>query len=627
MVGKRLDMGRIALLSGLALIFAAIAGTFFVFRADQRAEAVVLHTLQVQERLNSLVTRAQEALLGESGYLLAGDERFVTRYAQAREKLYVELAALIRDVANDPAQSSAARQLDRCWRSRLSYSDVRFTLARSGRIDDARRSIRAVLDRPITDRCRATVIAMKSEAGRQLALQRSAADRQSTLLAAWLLLCAVAVMAFALRSTLRALTTARNASVARDQLLTANSRLHQEAASREAVETQLRQMQKMESIGQLTGGIAHDFNNMLAIVIGSLDLARRRLDQDPKRAQEHIDSAMSGAQRAAQLTSQLLAFGRRQPLAPTALDASLLIRRLSELLRRTIGGKVEFQVDPAIGLWPIYADVGQLESALVNLCVNARDAMSEGGKLVVSTANVALDGAYAATHPDVVAGDYVRISVRDTGVGMPSEVRERAFEPFFTTKPLGKGTGLGLSQVYGFVKQSGGHVAIDSEPGRGTTIHLYLPRHKGKLGDNESWQAGPEAHLPGARDSEIILVVDDEDKVRQLAVDALRELGYIVLQAPGGETALDLLEGQPRVDLLLTDVLMPGMSGSQLATEVEALRPEIKLLYMSGYPSDGIVSDGMLADGVALLPKPFTVAQLAARVRQVLDDEERTVPA
>lgn len=622
MVKKRLDVGRVALLSGLALICAAMAGTFFLFRAEQRADAAVVQTLQVQERVNSLLTRAQEALLGESGFLLTGDERFAARHREARARLSVELAALRREVAGDPPQLAAATRLEDCWRQRLSYADTRMQLARSGQIEAARQSIRDVLDRPVTDRCRTIVVAMKAEEARQFEAQRLSADRQSTLLSGWLLLCAAAVMAFALRSTLKALSTARNASIARDQLLNANARLHEEAASREAAESQLRQLQKMESIGQLTGGIAHDFNNMLAIVIGSLDLARRRLEKDVRRAQEHIDSAMSGAQRAAQLTSQLLAFGRRQPLAPTAFDASQLLRRLSELLRRTIGGTVDFQVDPAIGLWPIYADVGQLESALVNLCLNARDAMPEGGKLTVSTANVTLDRAYAATHPDVAPGEYVRITVTDSGAGMPPEVRERAFEPFFTTKALGKGTGLGLSQVYGFVKQSGGHAAIESEIGRGSAVCLYLPRHKGRAAaETESWQTGPETRLPGARDSEIVLVVDDEDRVRELAVDALRELGYIVLQAPGGEAALALLESQPRIDLLLTDVLMPGMSGSALAAQVEATRPEIRLLYMSGYPSDGIVSDGMLAAGVALLAKPFTVAQLAVRVRQALDGQ------
>jgi signal transduction histidine kinase/ActR/RegA family two-component response regulator len=621
MVRKRLDVALVALLLGLALISAAMVGTFLLFRSEQRADLSVVRTLQGQERLNSLLTRAQEALLGESGYLVSGDARFVGRYRDARDKLYVELGALRNHFANEPGQFAMAEQLDRCWRTRLSQTDTRFALADSGRVDEARRSLRAVLDRPISDRCRAIVVEMKEVEARQFAVQRYAADRQATLLSIWLLICATAVMAYAMRSTRKAFGTARNASIARDQLLNANSRLHEEAASREVAETQLRQMQKMDSIGQLTGGIAHDFNNMLAIVIGSLDLARRRIDKDVKRAQEHIDSAMAGAQRAAQLTSQLLAFGRRQPLTPTALDASQLLRRLSELLRRTIGGNVDFQVDPAAGLWPIHADAGQLESALINLCVNARDAMPEGGELVVRTANVKLDRSYAKSHPDVAPGDYVRIAVHDSGTGMLDEVRERAFEPFFTTKGLGKGSGLGLSQVYGFVKQSGGHVAIESESGRGTTVCLYLPRYAGKIAEIETWRAGPETRLPAARDSEIILVVDDEDKVRQLAVDALRELGYIVIQAPGGEAALGLLESQPRVDLLLTDVLMPGMSGSQLAAHVEQIRPEIRLLYMSGYPSDGIVSDGMLADGVALLPKPFTVAQLAVRVREMLDDK------
>lgn len=625
MLGKRSDAGRIALLSGLALICAATAGTFFLLRAERRADASVVHSLQVQERLSSLTIRAQQSLLGESGYLLVGDQRFVERYAGARRDLEGELAALRREVSENPRQAERAARLERCWEERLSHTDGRIALAMAGRLQEVRESIRELLDRPIIERCRAIVTEMKAEEARRFDLQRHASDRQAALLSVWLLLCAVAVTGVAFWFTRRALATARETSLARDQLLNANARLHEEAASREAAETQLRQMQKMESIGQLTGGIAHDFNNMLAIVIGSLDLARRRLEQDPKRAGGHIDSAMSGAQRAAQLTSQLLAFGRRQPLAPTALDASQLIRRLSELLRRTIGGKVDFRVDPAIGLWPIFADVGQLESALVNLCLNARDAMPDGGRLTVHTTNVKLDQTYAATHPDVAPGDYVRITVEDSGAGMPDEVRERAFEPFFTTKAQGKGTGLGLSQVYGFVKQSGGHVAIESEIGRGTMVHLYLPRHDGKAAQAESWAIGSESRLPRARDREIVLVVDDEDKVRELAVDALRELGYMVLQAPGGEAALALLEGQPRIDLLLTDVLMAGMDGAQLAAQVEALRPEIRLLYMSGYPSDGIVRDGMLTDGVALLPKPFTVAQLAARVRQALD--EQVVPA
>jgi signal transduction histidine kinase/CheY-like chemotaxis protein len=626
MASKRIDLARLALLSGLALLAAAMVGTFFLFRAEQKADMAVVHALQVQERLSSLVTRAQEALLGESGYLISGDPRFIGRHAASRRALYAELAVLRAQVAEHPGQMRASARLERCWRERLSYSDARFALAQSGRLEEARASLRTVIDRPTTERCRAIVVGMKAEEARLFTVRSEASERRAKLFSIWLLCCAAAVLLLALWFMRKALASARAAAAGRDELAAANARLHEEAASREAAETQLRQMQKMESIGQLTGGIAHDFNNMLAIVIGSLDLARRRIGQDAARALEHVDAAMSGAQRAAQLTAQLLAFGRRQPLAPAAIDASRLLRRLSELLRRTIGGKIDFQIDPAIGLWPIFADVGQLESALVNLCVNARDAMSGGGRLTVRTANVRLDSAYAAKHPDVAPGDYVRVSVHDTGAGMPPEIRERAFEPFFTTKGLGKGTGLGLSQVYGFVRQSGGHVAIESTEGRGTAVHLYLPRHEGAIHEGvESWTTGDDTRLCGARDSEIVLVVDDEDRVRQLAVDALRELGYIVLQAPGGEAALALLDSQPRIDLLLSDVLMPGMSGPQLAEQVAARRPEIKLLYVSGYPSEGIVEDGMVAPGVALLTKPFTVAQLAVRVRQVLDGEK--VPA
>jgi signal transduction histidine kinase/CheY-like chemotaxis protein len=619
MASKRLDVGRIALLSGLALFCAAVISTFHLFRAEQRADARIIETLYLQERLSGLTARIQDSLIGERGYLISGKSGSAEPYREARRRLPEELVALKRHVADNPQQMAAALVLERCAADQVALMGRRVALIEAGQLEAARTEASQGRGKRLTDRCRAIIGRMKREEARLLDERIAAGDRKARILSLWLLLCAAGAIVLGASFARYSLGKARYASAGRDELAVANSRLHAEAASREVAETQLRQLQKMESIGQLTGGIAHDFNNMLAIVIGSLDLARRRIEQDAKRATAHIDAAMAGAQRAAQLTSQLLAFGRRQPLAPTALDASRLIRRLSELLRRTIGGKVDFQVDPAIGLWPIFADVGQLESALVNLCVNARDAMPEGGKLGISTANVRLDRDYAATHPDVAPGDYVRITVQDSGKGMPPEIRERAFEPFFTTKALGKGTGLGLSQVYGFVKQSGGHVTIESDAGRGTTVHLFLPRYAGKASENDRWQAGPETRLPCARDSEIVLVVDDDEKVRELAVDALRELGYIVLQAPSGDAALALLESQPRVDLLLTDVLMPGMGGSRLAERIAEVRPEIRLLYMSGYPSDGIVRDGMLAEGVALLTKPFTVAQLAVRVRQALD--------
>jgi CheY-like chemotaxis protein len=376
-------------------------------------------------------------------------------------------------------------------------------------------------------------------------------------------------------------------------------------------------MQKMESIGQLTGGIAHDFNNMLAIVIGSLDLAKRRIEKDPAKAETCIDNAMQGAERAAQLTSRLLAFSRQQPLAPRVVDANRLVGGMSELLRRTIGETIRFETVLAGGLWPAFIDSGQLESAIVNLSVNARDAMPEGGKLTIETSNTHLDDEYAAQHSEVTAGQYVMVSVTDTGTGMPADVIERAFDPFFTTKGVGKGTGLGLSQVFGFVKQSGGHVKIYSEPGVGTTIKLYLPRHHGMAEVAEELAHGVD--LPQAREGEIILVVEDEDRVRQLSVDTLRELGYIVIHASNGRHALEKLDTHPHIDLLFTDVIMPEMNGRKLADAARERRPGLKVLYTTGYTKNAIVHNGMLDHDVNFLAKPFTVTQLAVKVRQVLD--------
>ena len=290
---------------------------------------------------------------------------------------------------------------------------------------------------------------------------------------------------------------------------------------------------------------------------------------------------------------------------------------MSELLRRTIGETIRFETVLAGGLWPAFIDASQLESAVVNLCVNARDAMPDGGRLTIETANCHLDDDYAAQHAEVSAGQYVMVSVSDTGDGMPADVIERAFDPFFTTKEVGKGTGLGLSQVYGFVKQSGGHVKIYSEPGVGTVVKLYLPRH---FGVAEAAQGAREAaELPRAVGDEIVLVVEDEEKVRHMSVDALRDLGYIALHAGDADEALALLDENPGVALLFTDIVMPGMNGRRLADAAREKRPEIKILYTTGYTRNAIVHNGVLDHDVHFLPKPFTVAQLAVKVRAVLD--------
>ena len=394
--------------------------------------------------------------------------------------------------------------------------------------------------------------------------------------------------------------------------------LTNEMAERTAAEAQLRQMQKMESIGQLTGGIAHDFNNMLAIVIGSLDLARRRLSgAEHQQVSQCLNNAREGAQRAAVLTARLLAFSRQQPLAPQLLDPNKLVGGMSELLRRTLGENIHVETVLAGGLWRTFADPAQLESAIINLAINARDAMPTGGKLTIETANSDLDERYARAHAEVEPGQYVLISVSDTGTGMAPEVVERAFDPFYTTKGAGKGTGLGLSQVFGYVKQSGGHVKIYSEIGRGTTVKVYLPRQLGAASTTLADEA-EKAALPLGTPDTIVLVVEDEEPVRHMTVDALRELGYTVVQASDGKEALQHLQLQPRVDVMFTDIVMPDMTGRELVDQARKSRPDLKVLYTTGYTRNAIVHNGVLDRDVAFLPKPFTLEQLAAKIRDVL---------
>ena len=379
----------------------------------------------------------------------------------------------------------------------------------------------------------------------------------------------------------------------------------------------LRQAQKMEAVGQLTGGIAHDFNNMLAVVIGSLDLLGRRLGSDDARARRYVDAATDGARRAALLTQRLLAFSRQQPLRPEAIDVGKLVTGMSNLIRGSIGGEIRFETVLAGGGWRAHADPNQLENVLLNLAVNARDAMPDGGRLTIETQNAHLDERYAAAHLGVPAGQYVLIAVTDTGAGMPEDVIAKAFDPFFTTKQVGKGTGLGLSQTYGFVKQSGGHVKIYSEPGQGTTVKVYLPRLVGAEQDEES-RAAP-ADLPLGEREEVVLVVEDEPAVRQFSVDALTELGYRVLEADGAAAALRLLDAHPEIALMFTDIVMPDVNGAKLADEARRRRPDLKVLFTTGNTRNAVVHNGVLDPGVELVGKPFTIEELAAKVREVLD--------
>ena len=396
----------------------------------------------------------------------------------------------------------------------------------------------------------------------------------------------------------------------------ATARAREAMAQREAAEAQLRQAQKMEAIGQLTSGVAHDFNNLLTAISGNVELLARRVRGGDPDLERFAGAALRGVDRAATLTQRLLAFSRRQPLDPKPLDINRLIAGMSDLLRRTLGEEIEAETVLAGGLWTVLVDANQLEHSLLNLAINARDAMGGPGKLTIETANTSLDEPYADAHDEVMPGQYVMISVSDTGSGMTREVREKAFEPFFTTKETGQGTGLGLSQVYGFIKQSGGHCTIYSEPGEGTTVKLYLPRHLGK--EEPVTPAVPAA--AGVSGNETILVVEDDADVRSFASDLLRDLGYRVLAAATGPDGLRLLDQYPEVRLLFTDVALPGgMTGRQLADEAERRHPGLKVLYTTGYARNAIVHQGRLDPGVELIVKPFTSAALAGKVRQLLD--------
>ncbi len=379
----------------------------------------------------------------------------------------------------------------------------------------------------------------------------------------------------------------------------------------------LRQSQKMETVGQLTGGIAHDFNNLLQIVSGNLDLLQKKLPADAAHLKRYAERASTGADRAATLTQRLLAFSRRQPLAPKPVDINRLIPGMSELLHRTLGETIEVESVLAPRLWTVEVDPNQLENAIINLAINARDAMPDGGKLTIETANTHLDHSYVALNPEIAAGQYAVICISDTGVGMDSEIAAKAVEPFFTTKEVGRGTGLGLSMVYGFVKQSGGHIKIYSEPGEGTTVKMYLPRLLGKFEDQAD-EPGPGA--VEAQGQESILVCEDDEDVRAYSAEVLRDLGYRVFEAVDGPGALALLKANGHLDLLFTDVVLPGgMTGAVLAKEAAKIQPGIKTLFTTGYARNAIVHHGRLDHGVDLLTKPFTYADLASRVRDILD--------
>lgn len=601
-----------AIVAGFALLLIACGMAITLANRAQTADAWVDHTLAVRENLSRTYALLTDAESAQRSYLLVGDASYLGPLEGAHQALPGVQATLIRLTADNTVQNARVKSLGLIIDERMARIDESVRLAGAGKRADAIAIVRTGRGQSLMASAREVISAADDEEA-ELYTQRvriAAAERTNMVLT----MVGSAVLAALLMLGVGVLGWRYTAS-----LVAANEALKREAAERERAQSHLRQAQKVEAIGRLTGGVAHDFNNILAIVIGSLDMALSRMAPDT-RYRRLVENALEGGRRGAALTQRLLAFSRQQPLDPKPTDINKTLQQTSELLFRALGEMVQIETVLAAGLWPANIDAAQLENAILNLAVNARDAMPGGGKLTLETANTFLDPAYAKAHQDVTSGQYVMIAVTDTGEGMPAHVIESAFDPFFTTKGAGAGTGLGLSQVHGFVKQSGGHVKLYSEPGHGTTVKIYLPRFVGVAAEADDKKDDTTV----ARGAKLkVLVVEDEAGVRAFVVDALQELGHAVLEAPGGVDGLRLLEGNGDIDLLLTDVIMPGMNGRQLADRAKMARPELPVLYMTGYTRNAIVHNGVLDPGTNLLTKPFTLAQLDTEIRACLTRERK----
>jgi signal transduction histidine kinase len=612
--------GLVGLVAGFSIL--ALLGVITLHSESARRDSGewVRHTIEVQGDINELYARLLAAESGQRGFVITADESYLAPYVFAAGAIDREIAEFARFVADNPYQTMRITQLRPLIQERLAIIKSAIDAKRAGEDDVAIAIVKAGRGKEIMGQVNAIIDEMRnSENALLLQRQQVLSETTQTLDAALALtvLLGVAVAAFAILHARQQMNQVLDASFA---LKAANEELLNEAARRESLEAQLRQSQKLEAIGQLTGGIAHDFNNMLGVIVSSLNLLKRKLARGDRDYEQFIQSAMDGAENAAALTHRLLAFARRQPLAPTPLDANIFIADIKGLLRHTVGDRVKLDTALADGLWLTEVDAQELTSVIVNLAVNARDAMPDGGRVTIETQNCTLDDAYAAQNGAVKAGAYVMLAVSDTGSGMSADVLAKVFEPFFTTKPVGKGTGLGLAQVYGFVSQTGGHVKIYSELGVGTTIKIYLPRYTGGGASPLVSSAAPGADLPRARQDEIVLIVEDDPRARELTSQSVTELGYTVLLAAAAGAALKILDERADVTLLLTDMVMPEMNGIALADAAQSQRPDLKVLFMTGYTPKSAASNGLLVPQSRILAKPFTLEQVARKLRDVLDE-------
>ncbi len=616
---------RIVLLSrtSYALLLLAGIATIVLALRSVDAERWVQHTIEVRSNAGLLFTDLQDAVIRERGFLLTGNEEYLGDFPKLLAELGPRLDHLQELVADNPVQGGRLNEVEKGLAYLQATLKETVSFVRSGQRERALDVVRSSKVQERTRSIDATLDQFTQAEQRLLVKRQAKAARLQNMLLflIGLSLAVAAALSLILEGSTRHFV---------QNLRARTNELEAEVKRRRETEATLQQAQKIEAIGQLTGGIAHDFNNLLTIIIGNLDTLKRHLARaSPEQTaadiaatlQRQIDMALQAARNAAKLTHRLLAFARRQPLEPSRTDCNRLISDMSELLRRTLGETIDLETVLGGGLWPTFADPNQLENALLNLAVNAQHAMPNGGHLTIETANAYLDEAYAGRFGDLTPGQYVQLSVTDTGTGIAPEIMERVFEPFFTTKAPEAGSGLGLAMVHGFVKQSGGHIRIYSEVGHGTTVKIYLPRLRETDGIAATPGGAPAAAEPVGRadPGETVLVVEDNDGVREYARSALEELGYAVREAASANEALAVLESGARVDLVFTDVVLPGgVSGRQLSERIRTQRPNLPVLFTTGYTRNAIVHHGRLDPDVQLINKPYSQLDLAQKVRKLL---------
>jgi len=604
---------------GLALVAAAVVAVGLLVVRSSEADYWLAHTIKVQKAGEALLSEIQLAESAKRGYLLTGDSDYLNEFNQssgAIPRLFETLSDL---VADNSDQVSRLETLGPLIDAKLAEMDETLEFDQQGERTEALNTIRSSRAEGLSKSIREELFEFLN-AERELLNMR---QEEASALRRWLAaLIGVALLTAMVLTALLAIAT-RHAVA---DLIARSRDLEEESLRRQEAEDSLRQVQKMEAVGQLSGGIAHDFNNLLTIIMGNLDTIKRRVANGPKgqaaKLEKPVDAALYGARSAAQLTQRLLAFSRLQALAPDRVDMNRLVTDMVDLLKRSLGEQISVETVLGAGLWSAYVDPNQLENALLNLALNARAAMPEGGCLTIETANTYLDDAYARRFGDVEPGQYVVLCVTDTGTGIPADVIDQVFEPFFSTKSAGEGSGLGLSMVHGFVKQSGGHVRIYSEELHGTTVKLYLPRMTVAEEQKAAAAAKPEKAPPPprAKPQETILLVEDNDGVRDYAATVLHGLGYAVLEAADTPSAIELLGNKPPIDLLFTDVVLPGgLNGKTLADEVRRKYPGLPVLFTTGYTRNAIVHQGRLDADVELLGKPYTEQDLAQKIREMLD--------